>query len=62
MKKIILTVLCAILISTIAVSAVAEPYYINTGVLSLLNMTVEEYMDYTLAYARALPCWGSGVI
>ena len=58
MKKIILTVLCAILISTIAVSAVAEPYYINTGVLSLLNMTVEEYMDYTLAYATSATLLG----
>ncbi|MBR3018480.1 MAG: transporter substrate-binding domain-containing protein [Clostridia bacterium] len=51
MKKMILTVLCAILISTIAVSAMAEPYYLNSGILSLLNMTVEEYMDYTTAYA-----------
>ena len=51
MKKTILVMMCFILISVIAVSAMAEPYYLNSGILSLLNMTVEEYMDYTTAYA-----------
>lgn len=51
MKKAILTVLCVLVILTMAVPAMAEPYYLNSGILSLLNMSVEEYMDYTTAYA-----------
>ena len=51
MKKAILTVLCVLVILTMAAPAMAEPYYLNSGILSLLNMSVEEYMDYTTAYA-----------